>query len=1020
MKKTNGFRKMTALVLAGMMMLSSVGALGDGEGTPLSVTVSKEENEETGLYDMTVVVNGDIDQTHTDEDGTGIYYTVYNTPDLSSFIIDGLPENEQKEAYDSINKDKWSDIESLTINVGVDGKGSITEQVKNENDDGLESGEGIKINVSSSSSENPKILEINAGDISVTTTAAEGKKCNTTDGISIYEGQNTWTISANVQDVEAVGGDNVYGIAASASTKETNDAEKGVVNITSGSVSSASINRQATGIYAYGKVNVETYGTVTASSANGGAVGIEAKEKSDITSRGEVTATGKEDVTGVIADSSSVSADSVSATTTGTGKTAIAVDVTDGTVNIGTDKNTAGTDTGAGTDGADDNKDTNGNVTATAKDGFATGIYSEGNTDITVYGNVLAEGKTIARGTVANSDQSKIKVMVEGGVTAKSPDGDSYGVLTNSENGSATIYVKNGISASGGYANAIETKSNSSGESGVFVQGDVRAESETGFAEAILITNQGGQTTVNVDGNVTGDGIKNGTPSGYGIDARYIDSDSSAQVEINGTLSGTAAAIRLNDKGDGVDITKADISVWAAEENKDRNIAVSFSGNTNNQTKALEDSIHYIIRIADTFKGMLTNDAVTPEKSTKTVTFGEGEDQKVYKTADMDEKVTIDASKITLSENEVLEGVYYYYDKPENENAVTSEVITENTNGIYTLTMGMSTLLDNVRGMMQLGLKTHTHNYSVFVRHEKEPTCTETGVDVYKCEGCDATITETIAINSDNHSLANGAAKAVTCTEDGWDAYKYCTKCSYNTKVVIPAKGHTEVADAAVAATCTKTGLTAGKHCSACKEVLVAQEVIPAGHTPGEAVLENEKAPKDGKAGSYDEVVYCKVCDEELSRKTVIVQPEQNTKRGRSAEEDEEDDDAEGKPVPFNPDALEGWFLVNGQKDPKVNLGKANVGLTAEVQLKAAMSAGWMTAFTFNLSVNRKSDNSLKEGTLCLKIPSEYQKAGRTFALLGIDKRGEVIVFKDKDNDPNMITADIKIEGYQFMLIYKD
>ena len=80
-------------------------------------------------------------------------------------------------------------------------------------------------------------------------------------------------------------------------------------------------------------------------------------------------------------------------------------------------------------------------------------------------------------------------------------------------------------------------------------------------------------------------------------------------------------------------------------------------------------------------------------------------------------------------------------------------------------------------------------------------------------------------------------------------------------------EAHTAVTDTAVAATCTETGKTEGKHCSVCNAVLVAQEVIPANkHTNGDAVFENVIAATCTAAGSRDSVVYCTVCQAELSR----------------------------------------------------------------------------------------------------------------------------------------------------------
>ena len=52
---------------------------------------------------------------------------------------------------------------------------------------------------------------------------------------------------------------------------------------------------------------------------------------------------------------------------------------------------------------------------------------------------------------------------------------------------------------------------------------------------------------------------------------------------------------------------------------------------------------------------------------------------------------------------------------------------------------------------------------------------------------------------------------------------------------------------------------------------LVSSELRTAAHTPAEAVRENEKAATCTEAGSYDSVVKCSVCGEEISRETITV-----------------------------------------------------------------------------------------------------------------------------------------------------
>ena len=118
---------------------------------------------------------------------------------------------------------------------------------------------------------------------------------------------------------------------------------------------------------------------------------------------------------------------------------------------------------------------------------------------------------------------------------------------------------------------------------------------------------------------------------------------------------------------------------------------------------------------------------------------------------------------------------------------------------------------------------------------------------------------------------------AATCTEAGKTVFTAKITVSgteyTNTKTTtIAATGHTPVTDAYKAPTCSETGLTEGSHCGICNAVLTAQETIAKlDHTEGASVKENEKAATCKAAGSYDTVVYCTVCNTELSRVTTTV-----------------------------------------------------------------------------------------------------------------------------------------------------
>ncbi|MBR5616939.1 MAG: discoidin domain-containing protein [Oscillospiraceae bacterium] len=171
----------------------------------------------------------------------------------------------------------------------------------------------------------------------------------------------------------------------------------------------------------------------------------------------------------------------------------------------------------------------------------------------------------------------------------------------------------------------------------------------------------------------------------------------------------------------------------------------------------------------------------------------------------------------------------------------------------------------------------HTAGEAV-VENKVDPDCENAGSydTVVYCSVCEAEISrETTVVPATGHTAGEAVVEnevAATCTADGsYDNVVYCSVCDAELSretVTVAALGHDYTA-VVTAPTCTAAGYTT--YTCACGDTYVADEVAALGHTAGEAVIENKVEATAENDGSYDTVVYCSVCDAELSRDTTIV-----------------------------------------------------------------------------------------------------------------------------------------------------
>lgn len=129
-----------------------------------------------------------------------------------------------------------------------------------------------------------------------------------------------------------------------------------------------------------------------------------------------------------------------------------------------------------------------------------------------------------------------------------------------------------------------------------------------------------------------------------------------------------------------------------------------------------------------------------------------------------------------------------------------------------------------------------------------------------------------VIATSERESTVNiGYVKRNTFNENGQSLDLDCSNASSIISIV--NDNHTCVGEIInkVEPTCETAGYTGDKYCSICGSLIFTGSVVPAlGHTTI-TIKENEVPATDDTNGYYDAVVYCSVCDKEISRKTVII-----------------------------------------------------------------------------------------------------------------------------------------------------
>lgn len=264
--------------------------------------------------------------------------------------------------------------------------------------------------------------------------------------------------------------------------------------------------------------------------------------------------------------------------------------------------------------------------------------------------------------------------------------------------------------------------------------------------------------------------------------------------------------------------------------------------------------------------GNVTNKSyytVAPMFSDRCYTFGGRADkQQGFDKTSNPEKWNTDQARaqygvayITASYNIMAGGNDETHAKPQNDVFITFELkaLVDVSNALESvfISSDWAKTSTNKTGLLVVGMTT-SENYDTtaeLVSYTKVTYATDTSKHYYE--------SETIK---------------PTCTEAGYTIHS-CTECDYSYMSDFEeASGHvnsTAVEENYIPEDCENDGsFDKVIYCKECGEELSRQKVVvPAyGHVEGDVVTENRIQPDCENDGSYDEVTYCFICEEEMSR----------------------------------------------------------------------------------------------------------------------------------------------------------